>query len=134
MRPVTKAVYETTYDHVEEQLPQSGVRTSPPPRVFGLGALASVAGLRDSHGNVPLDFWVPVRTGIDEPALMDLLPALVLHAVDGHSSLRDIAQAIEMSLPQTLEAFFELMALGLVEVAGEQRPRSGIYARVDVVR
>ena len=24
MRPVTKAVYETTYDHVEEQLPQIG--------------------------------------------------------------------------------------------------------------
>lgn len=133
MRPATQAAYETTNDHVDEQHPHSEMRTSPPPRVFGLGALASVAGLRDSHGNLPLDFWVPARTGIEEPSVMDLLPALVLHAVDGVSSLREIARSVELSLPETLEAFFELMALGLVEVAGEERPRSGIYVSGDDV-
>src|SRR5689334_1943599 len=38
---------------------------------FDLGALASVAGLRDSRGQVPLDFVVPSRTEVEPTEGMD---------------------------------------------------------------
>lgn len=90
---------------------------------FDLGALASVAGLRDSRGHVPLDFVIPTRTALapaDGTQGMDASVMFVLLRVDGKSSLRDIAQATTLSLPRTIEIFYQLLALGLVEVAPGQ--------------
>jgi hypothetical protein len=86
---------------------------------FDVGALASVAGLCDSRGQVPLDLVVPSRTalppadgaeGLDAGALFFLL------RVDGETSLREIAAATTLSLTRTIAIFVELLALGLVVV------------------
>jgi hypothetical protein len=86
---------------------------------FDLGALASVAGLRDSRGQIPLDFVVPIRTALapaDGTDGLDASVMFVLLRVDGKASLREISEATKLSLPRTIEIFFELHALGLVEV------------------
>lgn len=83
---------------------------------FDLGALASVAGLRDSRGHVPLDYCVPRRTNVEPTDGMDASVMFFLLRVDGRASLEEIAAATTLSLPRTIEIFFQLLALGLVEV------------------
>lgn len=84
---------------------------------FDLGALASVAGLRDSRGHVPLDFVVPSRTQVETTEGMDASAMFFLLRVDGRTSLKEIAAATTLSLPRTIEIFLQLLALGLVQVA-----------------
>lgn len=86
---------------------------------FDFGALASVAGMRDSCGQVPLDFVVPRRTQVEPTAGMDAGVMFFLLRVDGRTSLQEIAQATTLSLPRTIEIFLQLLALGLVEMAGQ---------------
>jgi hypothetical protein len=116
MRPGSSPHLEYRYDGLtEDEMAAASSR----PESFNIAAVASVAGLRDSRGHVPLDFCVPERTAVELP--IELAPRVirVLGMVDGHRSLRDIAVETELSLPETLEAFYELIALGLVGVVGE---------------
>jgi hypothetical protein len=82
---------------------------------FDLAAIASVAGMRNSRGEVPLDFVVPKRTAVEPTAGMDPGAMFFLLRVDGRSSLKDIAQATTLSLPRTIELYLQMLALGLVE-------------------
>jgi hypothetical protein len=92
------------------------VPPSSPPAAFDVAAVASVAGFRDSCGNVPLDACVPSRTRVTAPATLDLRAAFVLLHVDGVASLQRIAAMASLSLPETIESFLQLLLLGLVEV------------------
>jgi hypothetical protein len=85
------------------------------PPVFDLAALASVAGMRDSRGCVPLDFCVPRKSEVAAPPGLDLSTLLVLAHVDGSASLRDIAERTRLALPRTIEAYLELVALGVLD-------------------
>lgn len=86
---------------------------------FDFGALASVAGMRDSRGQVPLDFVVPRRTEVEPTDGMDAGVMFFLLRVDGKTSLRDIAQATTLSLSRTIEIFLQMLALGLVAVVDQ---------------
>jgi hypothetical protein len=116
MRPVSSPHLEYKYDALSED--EMAAASSRPP-AFNIAAVASVAGLRDSRGHVPLDFCVPERTAVALP--IELKPEVirVLGQVDGRRSLTEIAVDVELSLPETIEDFFQLLALGLVRVVGE---------------
>jgi hypothetical protein len=89
---------------------------SSPPVAFDVAAVASVAGFRDSCGNVPLDATVPSRTSAAIPSTLSLRATFVLLHVDGVASLQRIAAMACLSLPDTIEAFLQLLLLGVVEV------------------
>jgi hypothetical protein len=111
---------------VLEKASQHDAPEDPPPsqrKTLDVAALASIAGLHDSHGNIPLDRCVPVRTHREAPATISRDEIHVLLYVDGATSLRRIAEETELSLPQTLEVFFSLIARGLVDVVDEPRGR-----------
>lgn len=112
-----------TYDHLtEDDIAVASTRTPS----FDLGALASIAGMRNSRGEVPLDFVVPRRTSVEPSLGADPAAMFFLLRVDGRSSLQDIARATTLSLPRTIEIFLQLLALGLVEEAtdGDQTDRN----------
>jgi hypothetical protein len=89
-------------------------RTSVPPS-FQVAAVASLAGLCDSRGNVPLDRCILVRMTDDVPAgLPKPLERVLLH-VDGMRSLGEIAMATEMSLTSVIAAYLELLKMDLVD-------------------
>jgi hypothetical protein len=87
-------------------------------RSFKVAAVASLAGLRDSRGDVPLDAFVAVRTG--NSALKPLRPetALVLDHVDGTLTLREIAAQCNLPLYSVIDAYLDLVALRIVGIAG----------------
>src|SRR5690242_9736885 len=87
------------------------------PPAFKVAAVASVAGLRDSRGDAPLDAFVPVRAEIDPPRVIAAQTVTVLSLVDGRRALRDIAREAGLALATTIEAHFDLVGLGLVSVA-----------------
>lgn len=89
---------------------------STPPALFQIGAVASVAGLRDSCGNVPLDACVPTRTGTRVPAGLGASARRVLHHVDGAASLGSIAEAAGMSFSDAIEGFLFLLRIGVISV------------------
>jgi hypothetical protein len=89
---------------------------SSPPASFDVAAVASVAGFHDSCGNVPLDACVPVRTDLPLPPVIGLRSAFVLLHVDGDASLQKIATMACLSLPDTIEAFLQLLGLGVVGI------------------
>jgi hypothetical protein len=97
--------------HIDEE----SAPTSVPPS-FGMAAVASVAGLRDTCGNVPLDVSIPVRR--DAPIPTDLAPQSewVLIHVDGALSVQELARRAELSLPDAIQACLDLLSLGLVDV------------------
>jgi hypothetical protein len=84
---------------------------------FDVAAIASVAGLRNSLGEVPLDFVVPKRTDVQPTDGMDPGFMFFLLRVDGRTSLKEIAQATTLSLPRTIEIYLQMLALGLVAPA-----------------
>jgi hypothetical protein len=88
-----------------------------PPPSFRVAAVASLAGLRDSCGNVPLDSCVLVRTTNDIPAAaaVNENAASVLLEVNGVLSLSEIATKTNLSLPDTIGAFLDLLGLGVVD-------------------
>ena len=112
MRLPSSPDVQATYDSLtDEDVAVASQRTPS----FDLGALASVAGMRDSRGQVPLDFVVPMRTAVEPTDGMDPGAMFFLLRVDGRTSLKEIAQATTLSLPRTIELFLQLLALGLVE-------------------
>lgn len=84
---------------------------------FDVAALASVAGLRNTQGEVPLDGFVPVRTTAGCPRELQQTAKLVLAHVDGVRSLKQIAKSARLPLADTVTIFFELLALGVVQCA-----------------
>lgn len=115
MRVTTAAnvLPSTTYDSDDDTVPASQRMT------LDMAAVASIAGLCDSRGNVPLDCCVPVRTARDLPATISRDEIYALLYVDGISSLKQIAEETGLSLTQTIEIIFGLLAQGLVEIVGE---------------
>jgi hypothetical protein len=108
-------------------IPPSSHRTP-----FHVGVVASVAGLLDTCGNVPIALSVPERTPLSPPDNIDRNALLVLVQVDGSASVHQIAQQTGLPLNETLEAFFRLLSSGLVEIVGEELPRSGVFTRIVV--
>jgi hypothetical protein len=89
--------------------------TSVPPS-FRVAAVASVAGLRDTCGNVPLDTCIPVRRMMPIPTDLQPQSEWVLLHVDGGLSVQEIAVRTELSLPDAIAACLDLLAHGLVDV------------------
>src|SRR5690349_7172123 len=114
MRLPSSPDVSATYEHLTDE--DVAVASSRAPS-FDLGALASVAGMRNSRGEVPLDFVVPRRTAVETTDGMDPGAMFFLLRVDGRTSQKDIAQATTLSLPRTIEIILQLLALGLVEEA-----------------
>jgi hypothetical protein len=112
MRTPSSPEIRSTYDQLTGE--DIAVASSRAPS-FDLAALASVAGMRNSRGEVPLDFIVPRRTAVEPSLGADPGAMFFLLRVDGRSSLKDIAQATTLSLPRTIEIFLQMLALGLVE-------------------
>ena len=111
MRLPSSPDVQATYDSLtDEDVAVASQRTPS----FDLGALASVAGMRDSRGQVPLDFVVPMRTAVEPTDGMDPGAMFFLLRVDVRTSLKEIAQATTLSLPRTIELFLQLLSLGLV--------------------
>ena len=112
MRDPSSPELRATYDDLTKD--DVAVASSRVPS-FDVAAIASVAGMRNSLGEVPLDFVVPRRTAV-EPALgADPAAMFFLLRVDGRTSLKDISQATTISLPRTIELYLQMLALGLVE-------------------
>ncbi len=103
----------------ESELDSSDEPTSVPSS-FRMAAVASVAGLRDTCGNVPLDACVPVRLIAAVPTNLEAQSEWLLLHVDGERSLRDIAARAEITLSETIEAYLDLLMRGLVTVAPEE--------------
>lgn len=90
------------------------------PAVFKIAAVASVAGLRDSRGDAPLDAFVPIRTSTEPPMVIAAEAAAVLGLVDGERALRDVAREGALPLATVIEAYFDLLARGLVAERGPE--------------
>jgi hypothetical protein len=121
MRSPSSPEIRSTYDPLTEE--DIAVASSRAPS-FDLGALASVAGMRNSRGEVPLDYVVPRRTAVEPSLGADPGAMFFLLRVDGRSSLKDIAQATTLSLPRTIEIFLQMLALGLVEEVADHAERN----------
>ena len=86
---------------------------------FDVAALASVAGLRNTQGEVPLDDFVPLRTSAGIPRELHNAAKRVIAHVDGVRSLEQIAKSARLPLADTVTIFFELLALGVVQCADD---------------
>ena len=82
---------------------------------FDVAAVASVAGLRNSQGEVALDAFVPRRTPAGCPRELDRKAKLLLAHVDGQRTLEQLAESARMPLTDAITIFFDLLALGVVE-------------------
>jgi hypothetical protein len=92
--------------------------TIPPSQrlTFDVAAVASLAGLHDSRGNVPLDFCVPVATGKVASPVISHDEILVYLYVDGAMSLRQIAAETGLPLKQTITIMLGLLQQGLIAI------------------
>ena len=90
--------------------------TAPPSQrlSFEMAAVASVAGYRDTSGNVPLDACVPIRTSAEPPATITGEQMYVLLYVDGVASLAQIAEETSFSLSDTSAIVLGLVTQGLL--------------------
>lgn len=114
MPPDSSPSLDYTYETLSADEVATASERSP---TFDLAAVASVAGFRDSCGNMPLDSSIPRRTTAGCPREMARAIKLVLVHVDGQRSLEQIASRTGLSLPDTIEVFLQLLALGLVETS-----------------
>lgn len=96
---------------------------------FDVAAIASIAGLHDTRGNVPLGRCVPVRTERDLPATMSREEIRVLLYLDGVTSLGEIAEETGMPLTEVVAVFLGLLAQGMVNVMGEGSPPSQVITK-----
>lgn len=112
MPPGSSPELEYKYDTLSADDVAAASERSP---TFDVAAVLSVAGFRDSRGNLPLDRSIPHRTAAARPRQMSREAKLVLLHVDGVRSLEQIAAQTQQSLPDTIEIFLQLLALGLVE-------------------
>src|SRR4051812_37772107 len=107
--------------HHDSQAPTE----APPPSVpasVQVAAVASLAGLRDSCGNVPLDACVLVRRTSAVPATVSERAASVFLQVDGVLSLQEIATRANLTLPETIGAYLDLLGLGIVDAHAPSAP------------
>jgi hypothetical protein len=112
MRAGSSPDLDYTYDTLSADEVAAASERSP---TFDMAALASVAGFRDSSGNMPLDESIPRRTKAGCPREMAREAKLVLAHIDGVRSLEHIALRTRLSLPETIEIFLQLLALGVVD-------------------
>jgi hypothetical protein len=112
-------------DPAEEGAPPSQRRT------FDVAALASIAGLHDTRGNVPLDRCVPARTSKGVPATITRDEIYMLLYVDGETSLKQISDEIGMSLTDTVAVFLGLLTHGLVHIVGEEPAQSQVVTKFE---
>lgn len=113
MRPGSSPDLDYTYDTLSADEVAAASERSP---AFDVAAVASVAGFRDSRGNMPLDASIPRRTAGDGARDLGHDGKLVLVHVDGLRSLKEIAIRARLSLSETIEIFLQLLALGAVEL------------------
>ena len=111
--------------------PQDEVAPPSQRRTFDVAALASIAGLHDTRGNVPLDACVPVRTPKEVPATITRDEIYMLLYVDGETSLKQISDETGFSLTDTVALFLTLLSQGLVHIAGEEPPHSQVVTKID---
>lgn len=117
MRPGSSPDLEYKYDTLSVDEVAAASERSP---TFDVAAVASVAGFRDSCGSMPLDSSIPRRTAAGCPREMAREGKLVLAHVDGSRSLQEIAIRVRLSLPEAIEVFLQLLALGVVEIKVER--------------
>ena len=133
MRATRGAIVHHTQPTSEDDVPPDDV--APPSqserRSFDVGALASIAGLHDTRGNVPLDHCVPSRTPKDVPATITRDEIYMLLYVDGETSLKQISDETGMPLTQTVAVFLGLLSNGLVYVVGEEPAQSQVVTKID---
>ncbi|MDF2696417.1 MAG: hypothetical protein K0S65_4800 [Labilithrix sp.] len=100
--------------------------TVPPSQrlTFDMAVVASVAGLTDSRGNVPLHMCVPYRTAQDPPATITAEQIYVLLYVDGTTTLAEIAEETSYSLSDTIAIVLGLFTQGLVAFEDGASPHS----------
>jgi hypothetical protein len=84
---------------------------------------------------LPLDVAIPTRTSSSVPTHLDLRASFLLLHVDGHASVRDIAEVTGLPFGDVESAFLSLTADGLVELRGTHAvqgvPASGQRTRHD---
>lgn len=115
MEPFVRASVDAAHihaHHVSEDAPASSLRPG-----LQIAAVASLAGLRDSRGDVPFGTCVLVRTAEDVPVVLSECAVSVLLEVDGVLSLQEIAEKTKLSLADTMNASLVLLGLGFVDAA-----------------
>jgi hypothetical protein len=112
----------TDIDDSNSSASASGERPRPVSQSFKVAAVASLAGLRDSCGDVPLDAFVAVRTGTTSVKPLRPETQLVLQHVDGKLTLGEIATQTRLPLYTAIEAYLDLVSLGIVGVAVTPEP------------
>ena len=88
---------------------------------YYVAAVAFETSLRhQALPGLPLDVAIPTRTSVPAPADLELRASFLLLHVDGHSSVRDIADLTSIPVGEVLVMFLALTARGLVELGGTQ--------------
>jgi hypothetical protein len=120
----------TTRDYVPDGDDSLGERAPESQRMtFDVGAIASIAGLHDTGGNVPLSRCVAERTACAMPETMSRDEVRVLLRIDGRTSLGEIAEEIAMPLAEVVAIFLNMLGQGLAEVPWQGSPASGVVAK-----
>jgi hypothetical protein len=127
------AAVHTSIDTADDTAdpPPSSVAPASVPRGFAIGVVASLAGLRDSHGDTPLDFCVPVPSSTDLPPDLGSRAILVLTFVDGERSIGDIASRAGLALPDAIETVLELAGMGALAVSPDPSGSAGALAEAE---
>lgn len=120
-----RAKLATQSDHEDpiESAPESQRRT------FDVGAIASIAGLHDTDGHVPLSRCVAVRTAAPWPEKVSREETRVLLRIDGHTALAEIADETEIPLVEVVAIFLCLLQQGVVEVPWQAPQSSQVVTR-----
>jgi hypothetical protein len=88
---------------------------------YDVAAVAFETSLRHhALPSLPLDVAVPTRTSVAVPDDLELRASFLLLHVDGHASVRDVADLTGLPLEDVLTCFLSLTAHGLVELGGTQ--------------
>lgn len=98
---------------------------------FDVGAIASIAGLHDTGGNVPLSRCVPERTACSLPDKISDDEIRVLFRIDGHTTLGEISEELEMPLAEVVAIFMCVLGQGLAEVPWQGAPLSRVVPKSD---
>ncbi len=96
---------------------------------FDVGAIASIAGLHDTGGNVPLSRCIPERTAKILPPQISDDEVRVLLRIDGQTTLAEISEEIEMPLAEVVAIFLGVLGQGLAEVPWQGPPLSGLIPK-----
>lgn len=96
---------------------------------FDVGAIASIAGLHDTGGNVPLARCIPERTAVALPERISDDEIRVLFRIDGQTTLGQIAEEIEMPLAEVVAIFMCVLGQGLAEVPWQGPPLSTVVPK-----